>query len=286
MIYNNIKHPSLFILSLTVIFINTSCEKNNFEIDNYKSKIVIDGWIEQDKYCKVLLTLSAPYFSDVDSASLRDYALTTAKVTLYNGTRKEILTLKPNSAYFPPYVYISTEIKGEIGKTYTLTVESRGQKAVAVTTIPKLVTLDSIWFAKEKDSLGLIWIKFSDDIKSKNYYRTLSKIKNIDKVYIPNKISIFNDDYFNGENIKFSLYKGSFVIGEDVDYYYHIGDTISLKFTTIDKSSFDFWFTFQKEQFNVGNPFASTNLRVKSNVTNGLGIWCGYGATYYNIIAK
>ena len=171
-------------MSIVLIFINTSCNNDNFEIENYKSKIVIDGWIEQDKYCKVLLTLSAPYFSDVDSASLRDYALSTAKVTLYNGTKEEVLTLKPNSNYFPPYVYISTDIKGEIGKTYTLTVKSRGIIATSTTTIPPKVQLDSAWFSLEKDSLGLVWIKFSDDILSKNYYRTLSKVKNKDSIYL------------------------------------------------------------------------------------------------------
>jgi hypothetical protein len=212
--------------------------------------------------------------------------MVTLAVTIDDGTKKEILTLKPNNNYFPPYVYRSTEMKGEVGKTYSLTVESKGIKATAVTTIPKPVSLDSVWFSTEKDSLGVIWIKFTDNAESKDYYRTLSKIKNIDSTYIPNKIPNFNDEYFNGQDIQFALYKGNSVIADDIDYYYHTGDTISLKFTTIDKSSFDFWFSFQHELINAGNPFASTNSRVASNVTNGLGIWCGYGATYYNIIAK
>ena len=287
-IYNsNLKFriPIFFILYSILVLI--SCSEPNFEVDNYDSKIVIDGWIEQDKYCQVLLTLSAPYFSDVDSASLRDYALTTAKITLSDGENSEILTLKPNSDYFPPYLYISTEIKGETGKTYTLTVESGGTLAFASTTIPIPVRLDSTWFALDsnQDSLGYIWLKFTDNITTKDYYRTLTQIKNIDSKFIPNHIPNFNDEYFNGQDIEFSLYKGNSKIDKEDDFYYQLGDTIMLKFTTIDKSSFDFWYSFQKEIINTGNPFASTNARVKTNVTNGLGIWCGYGSTYYRIIA-
>ena len=275
----------LFTLSIIVF---TRCNETGFEDYNYKSEIVIDGWIEQGKYSQVLLTLSAPYFSDVDSSSLRDYALTTAKVTISDGENIEILTLKPNSDYFPPYLYIGTEIKGEVGKAYTLTVESKGEVAYANTTIPTPVQLDSTWFSlgRNLDSSGYIWIKFTDDNLTKNYYRTLTQTKGIDNKYIPNHLANFNDDYFNGQDIEFSLLKGNSKVDKVDDFYYHIGDTIMLKFTTIDRESFYFWSSFQKELINTGNPFASTNARVKTNVTNGLGIWCGYGSTYYQIIAK
>lgn len=266
----------------------SACVETNFEVEDYKSEIVIDGWIEQDRYCQVLLTLSAPYFSDIDSVSLREYGLTRAKVTLDNGTRSEILTLKPNSSYFPPYMYESTRIKGEVGKTYTLTVEYSGEVATAETTIPNPVNLDSTWFQLEpnKDSAGFLWVKFTDNPNTKDYYRTLTKIKNVNNKYIPNHLANFNDNYFNGSEIEFSLYKGNSTIDKMDDFYYHLDDTIYLKFTTVDRNSYNFWYTFQKESINTGNPFASSNARVSSNVNNGLGVWCGYGATYYRIICK
>ena len=276
----------VFLLT-TVMF--AACVEPNYLVDDYESEIVIDGWIEQGKFCQVLLTLSAPYFSEIDSISLRDYALTRAKVTLNNGEKNEVLTLKPNSDYFPPYLYISTSIKGEVGLTYTLTVEYAGKTSYAVTTIPEPVKLDSTWFAldKEQDSLGFIWVKFTDSVTTKNYYRTLTQIRNVDSRYIPTYFPNFNDEYFNGQKIEVSLYKGnkSSIDNKD-EFHYTLGDTILLKFCSVDKPSYDFWYTFQKELLNTGNPFASTNARVKSNVTNGLGVWCGYGSSYYQIIAK
>ncbi|MFA6403941.1 MAG: DUF4249 domain-containing protein [Salinivirgaceae bacterium] len=284
------KHVQLlFLLLLAGLGFYQSCDEPNFEMEDYQSKIVIDGWIEQGKFPQVLLTLSAPYFSDIDSASLRDYALTRAKATISNGEVSEVLTLKPNNVYFPPYLYIGTSIKGEVGKTYTLTVEYAGIKAMAITTIPVPVTLDSVWFALEpnQDSLGLLWLKFTDPVEAKNYYRTLTQVKNKDTKYIPTYFPNFNDEYFNGQEISVSLYKGNKIsTNKEDELYYTLGDTIMLKATSIDKNSFEFWKTFQKEIINTGNPFASNNARVKSNVTNGLGIWCGYGSTYYQVIAR
>ena len=201
----------------------SGCVDSDFEVDNYNSEVVIDGWIEQGRYCQVLLTLSVPYFSDIDSTSLRDYALTTAKVTLSDGENTEVLTLKPNDAYFPPYLYISTDIKGEVGKTYSITVEHRGKISQAFTTIPEPVKLDSTWFAldENEDSLGFIWIKFTDDKDSKDYYRTLTQIKNIDNKYIPNYLPNFNDLYFNGQKIEISLYKGNKTSLNNEDEFYY-----------------------------------------------------------------
>lgn len=276
------------ILAILILTTLIACIETNFEVENYESEVVIDGWIEQDKYCQVLLSLSAPYFSDIDSTSLLEYRLTRAKVTLDNGDKSEILTLKPNSSYFPPYMYVSTEIKGETGKTYTLTVEYSGNTSIATTTIPEPVKLDSTWFELEpnKDSTGYLWVKFTDNAATKDYYRTLTKIRGVNNRYIPNHLANFNDNYFNGQKIIFSLYKGNNAVDKMDDFYYRLGDTILLKFTTINKDSYNFWHSFQKETINTGNPFASSNARVSSNVTNGLGIWCGYGATYYQVIAK
>lgn len=277
------------IIILVIALQITACVETDFEFDNYQSEIVVDGWIEPDRYAQVFLTLSVPYFSEVDSVSLRNYALTKAKVTLISDTETEILTLKPNEDYFPPYYYSSTQIKGEVGKTYQLLVEYMGKTATATTSIPEPVQLDNTWFALEpgEDSLGFIYLKFTDNSNQKDYYRTLTQIKNTDAKYIANYLPNFNDQFFNGQNVEVALYKGNKTSTDKTDeIYYTLGDTIFLKFCTVDKQAYDFWYSFQKESMSAGNPFASTNARVASNITNGLGVWCGYGASYYQIIAR
>ena len=94
-------------------------------------KIVIDGWIENGQYAKVLLTSNTPYFSSLDSSSIRDLVLTKAKVSLSDGERSEIFILRRNENYFPPYIFEGNEIKGDTGKIYTITAEYGGKKAFA-----------------------------------------------------------------------------------------------------------------------------------------------------------
>ena len=69
--------------------------------------------------------------------------------------------------------------------------------------------------------------------------------------------------------------------------YFNIGDTVSIKFCTIDKDHYEFWNTFQDEVLNTVNPFASSLSVIKSNIQgDGLGIWGGYGVSYYTLIIK
>lgn len=266
-----------------------SCNESTLSLNEYTSEIVIDGSIEPGKHAQVLLTKSAPYFGETDSVSLRNYVLTSAKVTLSSFDDEEVLTLKPNNRYFPPYVYVSTRMVGEIGKEYSLTVEYGGSKAYATTTIPEPVFLDEIEFRLEnqQDSLGSVSIKFIDNRLSKDYYFTMSQVIHKDIRFKPTLFPEFSDEYFNGEEIELTLLKGAddpAWINDEV--YYKTGDTILVKFCTIDKASYDFWNSFLKEIKNTSNPFSSTNSRVKSNVTNGLGVWCGFGSTYYQVIAR
>jgi hypothetical protein len=272
-----------------LLFVLASCQEPDFEVDQYSSKIVVDGWIEQGKYPEVLLTLSVPYFSDVDSASLRKYVLTTATVTVDNGTTSEILTLVKNSEYFPPYMYKGTKLKGEVGKTYNLKVEYGGRTITSSTTIPALSYLTSAYFKldSDEDSLGLIYIKFTDDVNRVNYYRTLTQRINIESKYVANYVSNYKDLHFNGSEMELTLYRGNETnLDKQDDIYYRLGDTINLKFCSVDKATYEFWYSFQQEMINTSNPFASSSARVKTNIQNGLGIWCGYGSVYYRIIAK
>jgi Domain of unknown function (DUF4249) len=281
------KHGVYIILILSLF--TFSCSDFELDLPEYESKIVVDGWIEQDQSAKVILTLSAAYFSEIDSIALRKLVVTRAKVTVSDGETDEILTLRPNDKYFPPYVYEGTIIKGEPGKTYNLEVVYSNQVLTASTTIPEPVYLDSVWFELDegKDSLGFIWAYFRDNPANKDFYRLLTKRKNIDKHFIPVFIPNFDDKLFNGEEMEFAIYKGreNPLVRDDV-IHFTLGDTILLKVNSIDEMTYDFWMSVQQEVFNAGNPLASSNAELVTNINGGLGIWGGYGVSTYQIIAK
>jgi hypothetical protein len=280
--------------ALLIMFAVTAqhCERElTIDLPQHDSKIVVEGWIEHDGYPNVILTRSAPYFSSVDSSSLRDYVVTKAKVTVISGDQYEILTLKPNDAYFPPYVYFGTELRGEVNRTYHLKVEfdNNENNVFATTSIPALTEPDSVWFQLEpgSDSLGRIWVKLSDNPDENNYYRLLTRRKGKDKRYVASFKSAFSDQLFNGETIVQGFGSGlSDLLDITQDNLFRLGDTISVKFSSLDREHYEFWNTYQNEILLSANPFSSSNARVKSNIENGLGIWGGYASSYFTIIAK
>lgn len=272
-----------FFLFVTVLLLNT-CKKDDFETPNYNQKIVVDGWIEQGKPARVFLTLSTPFFSDVDSATLRKLVLTRAKVTVIDGTREEVLTLTTNFDYFPPYVYESTSLTGKIGHTYKLKVEYNGKTVTSTTQIPEPQLLQNISFkrASEIDTAGYIMIKFTDKPGVDNYYRVMTHTGNKNDKFVPVFLPNLDGTLVDGQSITLSI------LGEkDRDpLYFNENDTVFLKLCTIDQSVFTFWNSIYNELINTQNPFAATNSHVISNVDGGLGVWAGYGVSTYRIICK
>lgn len=255
-------------------------------------KIVIDGVIEQGAFPIVYLTLSSGFYDPVDSSSLLDLIVTTARVSVSDGEQEEVLTLFRSEEFFPPYYYRGTDLRGETGKTYTLEVRSRGEVYTAVTTIPEPVALDSIWFEKDTslDSLGNIWIELSDDAAATNYYRVFTWILGSQSGYIPSYQSTLSDRTFNGTVFRHPILKrpDDFTsIGNEI--FFTEGDTVNLKFCHLDMTHFDFWRTLEQELYSVGNPFGSAGNQIATNITGtkaALGVWGGYGASYYQIILK
>lgn len=272
-----------------------ACEPEmDFDLTSVKKQLVVDGSIENNNYAQVVLTYNTGYFSNLDSASFRGLVASRAKVILSDGAQSEILTLTKDTNYFPPYVYKGNEILGQPGRTYTLIIideintgTREMDTIVATTTIPQPVKLDSVWFSPTTISSGIIKGIIYDNPDEKNYYRTFTKIKGKDKRYIPTYIASFEDKYFNGQKFTFHINKG---LDSYIKPLYNIeftkGDTINLKIASMDKNSHRFWYSYDQEILNSGNPFASNFERVKSNIQGGLGIWCGYGSTTYLVVAK
>jgi hypothetical protein len=282
--------PCFCLLILFSIVLARCNEGLNLNIPDPDDKIVIDGWIDNGQFARVLLTRNSAYFSSIDSSSIRSLVLTRAKVTVSDGEKSEILILRRNDDYFPPYIFEGNEIIGDTGKIYTVTAEYGGKTAWASTTIPPPVKLDTFYFKLEpnSDSLGTIYIEFTDPPDIKNYYRILTKRINNDRRYISSVIMGMDDIFFSGRKFGFSLKRSPVsYLSSKGNQYYKLGDTVSIKFCTIDKAHYDFWNSFQDEVLNTGNPFASSLSSIHSNVQgDGLGIFGGYGVSYYTLINK
>lgn len=288
-------HNLRFIIPLGFIYIMlfSACEKNiEIEVPDPEEKIVVEGWIEPNQVANVMLTKNAAFFSVVDSTTLINMIVQNAIVKVSDGTTTEQLSMVIDPNYFPPILYRGSSLKGVVGKTYTLTIEADGKFLSAVTTIPIPIPLDSSWFQVEpgKDSLGYLWATITDPQSETNYYRLCAMRKGKDNRFIPILGSVYEDKFFNGQSLTFSMNRGfeSFTtnVEDDEATYFKIGDTIILQSSTVDYTTFDFWRKAESEMFSSGNPFA-TPTSIPTNIVGGaLGNWGGYGTSYDTIIAK
>jgi hypothetical protein len=124
---------------------------------------------------------------------------------------------------------------------------------------------------------------FVKDPKGPDFYRYFTSVNGSN--YESGGTSVSDDAFFDGINTKFNLFKSERRDSDTEPALWGLwkrGDTISIKFCTIDKAHFEFWNTLEYNA-NSGGPFSSYS-RVKHNITGGLGIWGGYNATYLDTI--
>lgn len=271
----------------------TSCEKDiELDLPEPEIKLVVQGWIDQGDYPVVMLTKSSPYFSVVDSSTIMNMIVQNATVVVSNGVLSDTLGSVFDPSYFPPLLYKGTLFKGEIDKTYSLTVIVEGRTYTATTTIPPPVPLDSAWFQTEPehDSLGYVWGYFQDPPDQINYYRIFTKRLGKDSRFIPSLGSTYDDKFFNGQSFKFSMMRGitslTDTTQDEEQGFFKIGDTVLIKTCTIDKPHYDFWRTAEGDMFTSGNPFASPSPIITNINGGGLGVWGGYGVFSDTIICK
>lgn len=278
------KEVSLILLS--ILF--WACKKETeLTIKDYKPNFVVEGWIEDGSFPYVIITHNSPFFASLDSTQLDQLMIRHAKVTVSDGEQTEVLTAKRDTNYFPPFIYRGTEMIGKPGKTYSLKIEYAGYTLSAETTIPKPVSIDSLWFVSKDTIRSQLNIRFRDNALEKNYYRIYTKTP-LEKHFVPTLVSNKDDKYFNGKQIEFQINRGpeNNLVIKNVPYFMK-KEIIQVKLSTIPESGFKFWSSFQDEVVNSSNPLVGSTGRIESNIKGqGIGIWCGYGSTVYQILVK
>ena len=286
------KHFMMRLLNLCLIFLFLicACNKENY-IADYVPAIVVDGSIENDNYSRVFITRNIPYYVRIDSTDIDLLVMRNARVTVFDGEQTDTLILDYNKKLFPPWYYQGNELKGIVGKTYTLKVEYGDITLTASTTIPKPVKPDSAWFKANTDDpkTGLLMVRLTDDPDSTNYYRMCTRIQGKQSSFYPTLNSVFSDRWINGQTTVLELNKGpeTYLDMQHENFYFSKNDTIWLKACTLDKENFDFWNSYLNEVANGANPVASSYHSINSNIHGGgLGIWGGFGTTIMKVIAK
>ena len=276
-----------FILFFAYLLILIGCTEDSYRIEENVSDLIVEGWIEEGGFPVVILTRSLSVstdFQDIDSLS--NYIVRWAKVTVSNAKDSVVLTGKYDKGFFPPYIYTTSRLRGEVGKTYHLSVEYRGMLATAKTTIPLIP--DNCSFRVEQcagsDTLFQIKAHFHDKPKEKNYYQFFTRVGTDTKQYQASYLGSINDEVLE-EETDLTVYRGHQLRDKNYTPYFLFDDTVSIKFSQVDETSFRIWDSYTKMQSLSSNMFFSTFSDLESNINGGFGYWCGYGTlTNYIVI--
>ncbi|MBR0334664.1 MAG: DUF4249 family protein [Bacteroidales bacterium] len=252
-----------------------------------QEEIIVEGWIESGSGPVVILTKSM-ILEEMQSQTEGDVLLPWAKVTVSDGIDSVVLTGGINHDYFPPYVYTTSHMKGEAGKTYWLRVEYGNRVATAKTTIPYPQALEGLRVSKASDSLYQITASFMDNPLSKDYYLFQTRIFNKETRYYPAFLGLIDDELLKGDAVyRHQVQPGIHFMTAGVDNYrpyYKEGDSVLIKFSKIDEQSYRVQQSINEIVAFSSNPAFVTDLDLYSNIDGGSGFWCGYGVTQYRVV--
>lgn len=316
------KKYSFFSLILILLASISACSKEvKIDIPGFKEQLVVDGSIETGMPPIVILSRSKDIYSPTNIDAYISSFVTDAHVFVSDGTNEYELNLLC-SDNLPPgtediisgylgitpeqlsqfnicaYTSFNSAIWGQIGKTYHLRIVYEDKEYNGTTEILQPHALDSTWWKEENSNpgWGFSYGKLTDLTGTYDAYKwEVKRIKTVDGEPIDNSYKtpfsgVFDDEFFDGKTFNFT-YENPFTV-DDLEIEkanrgrYKYGDTVAIKFSKIDKGTFDFLFSKMAQQMSSGNPFASP-MNVKTNLSGGcLGVWAGYSPSFDTLICK
>ena len=269
----------LIIISLSLLLY--SCTENKFV--EAEPQIVVEGWIDAGGNPIVMLSQILPVSEqDITDEEIRDCIITWGKVTVSDGENEVVLTGKKSNNYFPPYIYTTSKMRGEEGKTYYLTVEYKNFYATAQTTIPPKAKIEKIVAEYKNEKYGINAI-INDNPEEKNYYKFFVRVIGRDACYLSSNFAIIDDKYHTFPcSVPIDVGKSIFYNNEDLkSYEISEKDKIMIKVAQIDSVIYNFWDDYKNiRELGINSFFRYSNC-IRSNISGGLGYWAGYGATEY-----
>ena len=103
-----------------------------------------------------------------------------------------------------------------------------------------------------------------------------------DKEFLSAELGLMNAGMIGAEG-KVSVRRGRSNLIKNRDPYFREGETVRVKFATLDSTSYEYWRSFEDLAALSRVPLVPVSTNLKSNVRGALGYWCGYGATFYRV---
>jgi hypothetical protein len=240
-------HINIAIISIVLVIVFSSCQKViDLDLNSASSQIVIEGNVYDQ---------TGPYLVKISQTVNFDESnvyppVTGATVEISDDVgNSEVLTESSSGTY------ITSALQGISGRTYTLTVASKGKTYTATSTMPNPVNIDSIYL--EKSMFGndkLVSVNFNDPANTNNYYRLIEFINNERQT----GFNVTDDNLNQGKIISYSF------MSAGNDSKLETGDNVTVWLESIDDNVYEYFRTAGRDGGQSSSPSNPT-----SNISNG-----------------
>ncbi|TAE85404.1 MAG: DUF4249 domain-containing protein [Bacteroidetes bacterium] len=177
-------------------------------------------------------------------------------------------------------IYFNPLLIPQVGVPYRLDIEVGSEKITGVTSIPKVVNIDTVYWRQElstnkSDTNMFVTFEFNDGPEKNNYRLAIYTGQNPLLIGwgAAESFRTFDDSFIDNGKRPYSFFSP-----------FKYGDTLNLYLSSVGRREYLFWESFV-EAANNGGPFA-TPISVKSNIKGAIGSFTGYGVSFRRMILR
>ena len=268
-----------YITAILIICSLVGCIKESDLAAGYRQRLVVEGYIENERAAVVALSVNINSRDEYDEESITDMIVRWAKVTVEDEDgRQEILTGRVNKDYPTRFIYTGSEIVGKVGCSYKLIVEYSGQVWEASTTIPQPAMLEDISIEHFRDSMYTISAVIPPIATPCSIDCSVDR----SSYYAPTLLGVYAASSERRHiTINRPLYN---LVHNDYFTYFISNEEIVLRLNTLNDFGYTYRSEWENSMINSANPVFPSTSNMPTNLSNnGIGIWTGYGTTYHYV---
>lgn len=262
-------------------FMFEACEGLDSNVSIEKS-LVVEGWIASDNYPVVMVSKVVPIEDKVYNVDeLGNYVMHWAKVTISDGSRDVTLMGKYDKRYMPPYIYTTTEMKGEVGKKYDLYVEADGKEATASTTIPVPMAIDSIAVEPDPERpLGHMFYAAFCNESDNGHFALFYKVGRNSQQFNLSTMGVFDNSVIDKGTVRYPVYISDNLMEETDSSMFDIRPQyLCVRLASVDSISYKYWKDFLDTYTMSDNFLMPYTNPIRGNVSEAYGCWSGLGVS-------
>ncbi len=242
---------------ITIFFVVlglTSCEDViDVKLEEGETQLAVDGWItDQPGPYTIRLTTTAPYFNNTTTPRVKG-----ATVTLTDSEGNSEI-LKESE----PGMYVTSQLQGKIGNSYTLSIRYEGEEYTAQTQIKRVPPIDSLGVKYRKGGgfteEGYYVTYNGPELPGTGDYYRFKVFRNDTLLNKPENLSFTDDRFVDGNYI------------EDIQRNFDpfkSGDEIRVETWSITEDAYLFYNEL-RQQIQNGGLFANPPANVRTNIIN------------------